>query len=149
MVGIHPCKGEVLLAGFEFLHQVRHDRAVHEQHLVSLFPGCLDVGMLCLFIRCIQRYELAILVGLLLFHFVLKLFERVVGTVYGWIQRKGFCLFEEFVFGKHAVFDDDFDIVPLLLEIFPVFLKEGIQLVGYLPGDVGSDFFHCPIRLQV
>ena len=55
----------------------------------------------------------------------------------------------EFLFGEHAVFDKDFDVVPFVLEVFAVVLEHLFQLVGYLLADVGGDFLHVAVALEI
>lgn len=50
---------------------------------------------------------------------------------------------------QHTVVDKELQVVPLLFISLAVILEDGLQAVAYLLGDVGRDFLHVLVALQV
>src|SRR5680860_1171378 len=102
------------------------DRRVQQQYFKAFGLGRLNVTMLRFFIRCVKNDQFVVLIRLVALDFLLQFLKSEVFAVYGWIECKFVSSFKEFILGKHSVFDDDFDVVPFLLEILPIVLEEGI-----------------------
>ena len=64
-------------------------------------------------------------------------------------EGKVFCTIVERLIAQHSVVDEQFQVVPFLLEALAVFLEEALQTVAHLFGDVCGDFLYITVTLQI
>ena len=148
-VGIHAGKARLLRLALPEAHHRHVQLAVQQQHIVALCLGRLDVGVLLLGVGSVQIDQIAIFVSLVGTDERLVLVVSVVLTIGVLQQGKFLRLLIEVVLRQHAVVDEDFQVVPLLLKLLAVVLEDGAKPVAHLLGDVGGDFLHVGVALQV
>ena len=123
--------------------------AIHQQYVVAELLGSLDLAVLGLGVGGVEINDLLVLVGLLgldAFAVILEAEELTVGVLK---QGEVHSAFAEFLIGEHSVFDEELEVVPLLLELLALLLEDLFQPVGHLLGDVGAYLLHVGIALQV
>ena len=123
--------------------------AAHQQHIISLILGSLDIAVLLIFVVGIQINQIAILIRLAILYQGLILFEGIILVVR--IGKKGeiLCSIIEILLCEHSVVDEDFQIVPLLFKLLTVVLEYGLQAVGYFFRNICRDFLHIGVTLQI
>ena len=148
-VGVHTGEAGVFEFALQQVHVVGIQFAVHQEDVIALRLRGLDVGVLPFHIGRIEIYALLVLVRLGAFHGRLVLVEGeelAVGVLEeGELEGP----VAELIVGQHAVLDEEFEVVPLLLEVRPLVLEDVVQPVGDLLGDVGGDLLHIGIALEV
>ena len=130
-------------------HEVVVELSVHEQDIVPLLLGSPDEAVLADRIVRINIYHRTVPVGLVLLHLVAVLGQGEVTARRILEQHESLGLLGELLVGHDAVFDEDFQVVPLALEIRPRGIEELLQLVGHLTGDVARYLAHVAVALKV
>ena len=128
---------------------MRIQLAVHQQHVVAEFLGGFYLGVLCFGIGCIERNYLLVLVGLFCLDALAVILETEILSVGVLQQGKVHRSLAELLVGEHAVFYEELEVIPFLLELLALLLEYFFQAVGHLLGDVGADLLHVRVALQV
>ena len=112
-VAVHTHEGRLLELVFKHRQEVAVELTVHEQDVVALGVGGLDVAVLLYGVGGVDVDHVAVLVGL-------RGFDEGAVFLKGEIFAFGVaqeCELEggvaEFLVGEHAVFDENLDVVPL------------------------------------
>lgn len=123
--------------------------SVHHQHIVAALGGCVDIVVLGCGVGSIEIYGSSVLVGL-------RRFDK--GFVFVESEEFALGVLEEHKFlgavgklfvGKHAILDENLDIVPLGFEVGAVLCENLVETVGDLACDVARDFLYCGVALQI
>ena len=123
--------------------------AVHQKHVIALGLGSLHKGVLAFHVRRIQVYAFLVLVGLIAFHSRLVFIEGEELAIRVLEEGELHRAVAELLVRKHAVFDEELEVVPLGLEVRPLVLEDVLQAVGDLLGDVCRDLLDVGVALQV
>ena len=123
--------------------------AVHQKHIIPFVLRRLDESVLLVSVGCIEVNDLLVLVGLVVSHglaVVLKGEILAVGVLQeGKLQRP----LAELLVGEHAIFNEQLEVVPLLLPRLALVLEYLLQSVGHLLGDVGRDLLDILVGLKI
>ena len=130
-------------------HEWDVELSIHHQHIVALIDSGFNVGVLRLFVGGIEVNEIAIFVGLLCFNelFIVIEFEELSFSVAHEGKLHG--LFAEFFIAEHAIFNKHLNIVPFLFKFLSILLGNFFQSSSHLFGDIGRDFLHIAVGLQI
>ena len=134
---------------FECADKGSIELAVEEEHVVAFCACCLDVAPLCLAVVAVEAYEVTVLVGLVFLDGSLVFLVGVAFAVDVAEQGKLFGLVVEVGLAEDTVVDEEFEVVPLLLEVFAVLAEDGLQAVSHLLGDVLRNLLDVAVALQV
>ena len=104
---------------------------------------------MCIGIVGVEIDELSVFVRLLVLDEFIVFIQCVVFAFRVFEQEVTLCLVVVILFAEHTVVDEYLDVVPLLLELFAFILEDACQTVAYLLRDVGADFLHVGIALEV
>ena len=123
--------------------------SVEQQHAVALVLSGFDEAVLLVLVLGIEVDQIAALVGLVVFDERLILLEGEVFTLDILEQGEVFGAVVEVGLREHTVVDEQLQVIPLLLIVLAVVLEGLLQAVGHLLRDVGGDFLHVGITLQI
>ena len=116
--------------------KVRIQLSIHQQHIISFALDCLNIRVLLFYIRGIQEYHLIIFIRLVSFNQVLVLFIREIFPFRVLEQEDGLGSLGKFFIRQHTILDENLQIIPLFLVIFP-FIRENItQAVSHFLRDM-------------
>ena len=123
--------------------------AVHQQYIIALVLGSLDIAVLLVFVVGVQINQVTVLVRLIILYQGLILFKSIMLAVC--IGEKGeiLCSIIEILLREHSIVDEDFQIVPLLFKLFAVVLEYGLQTVGYFLRNICRDLLNVRVTLQI
>ena len=121
---------------FQMVDKVCIQLTIHQQHIISLTLGSLDIRVLLFSIRGIQEHHLIIFIRLVSFDQVLVLFIREVFPFRILEQKDTLGSLGEFFIRQHSILDENLQIIPLLLVVFPLIRENIIQTVSHLLRDV-------------
>ena len=123
--------------------------SVHQQHVVTLCIGGIDVAVLVVLVVGVEVDEVAILVCLFALDegLVLLLGVELALRVLQQSERLG--LVVEVALAEHAVVDENLDVIPLFLELLAVAFENGGKPVAHLFRDVGGNLLHVRVALQI
>ena len=98
--------------------------AVHKQNIISLVFGSIYKEILFLGISSIQEYQFLVLVGLRrLDSFTVIIYAEIL-SVSILEKRELHSPLAEFLITEHSVLDEELDIVPFLLVLLSLLLKD-------------------------
>ena len=97
----------------------------------------------------VEVYQVAVLVGLVVLDEGLVFLEGEVLAVYVLEEGEVLGAFVEVFLREHSVVDEDLQVVPFFLVLLAVLLEDGAESVGHFLGDVGGDFLHVAVALQI
>ena len=123
--------------------------SVHEEHAVAFGIGSLDESVLFFFVGGIEVDQHVVLVFLVAFNQRLVLVESEVLPVNVFEECEILGTVVERFLSEHTIVDEEFQVVPFLFVFFSVLVKDSLQAVGHFLGDVGRDFLHVGVALQV
>ena len=123
--------------------------AVQKEHIISLGLSAFDIRILSLDISSIKEHHFLILVSLgrlyslpiVLYAVILALSILQKGKLHGPVT--------ELLIGKHAIFNEQFEIVPLALQSLTLILEYVLKPVSNLLGNVSRYLLHIRIALQI
>ena len=94
--------------------------SVHNENVISLLGGIVDVSVLSHRISRVEVDNVTIFVGLAAFDQCAVFFESVI-FAFGVFNKIEFhCCVAEFLICQHAIGDEDLDIVPFLFKVSAV-----------------------------
>ena len=110
--------------------------AIHQEDIVALVRSSLNEGILGILVCSIEIYHLVVLVCLVTADSRLVLVETEILAVHILQEGELQGLLAEILIGEHTVLDEEFEIVPFLLESLSVrgkyLLKAGSHLLGHV-----------------
>ena len=148
-VGINPCKACLLQLPFQHSDQWCIELTVHEQDVVALLFGSVDVGVLSIRVVGIEIDELAVFVCLLVLDEGLVFVEGVVFAFGVFEEEVSLCLVEVVFFGQESIMDENLDVVPLLFKVLALVLEDRGQAVAHLLCDVTAYLLDVCVALQI
>ena len=135
-IRIHPNKPMIGILLFQMVDKVCIQLSIHQQHIISLALGRLDIRVLFFHIRGIQEHHLIIFIRLIGFNQVLVLFIREIFSFRILEQEDALGSLGKFFIRQHTILDENLQIIPFLLVIFP-FIRENItQTVSHFLCDM-------------
>ena len=123
--------------------------AVHQQNVVPEVLRRLDLDILIIEVGSVQVDHLLVFVGLFGFDCLAIVFEAEELAVGILEQCEVHGALAELLVGKHAVLNEEFEVVPFLLELLTLLLEDFFQSVGDLLGNIGADLLDVGVALQV
>ncbi len=123
--------------------------AVHQKHIVALVLGRLDESVLLVGVGGVEVNDLLVLVCLVLCDRLAVVLKREVLPVRVLEQGELHSLLAELLVGEHSIFNEQLEVVPLLLPGVPLVLEDLLQPVSYLLGDVSRDLLDVLIGLKI
>ena len=123
--------------------------AVHQQHVIAPVPGSFDERILRVHISGIEAYCLLVLVGLVIGNRLPVILEAEVLAVGVLHQGEVHGAVTELLVREHAIFDEELDVVPLLLECRPLAVENLLEPVRHLLGDVGGNLLDVAVALEI
>ena len=123
--------------------------AVHQKHIIPFVLRRLDESVLLVSVGCIEVNDLLVLVGLILGDGLAVVLQREILAVRVLEQGELQSPLAELLVGEHAIFNEQFEVVPLFLPSVTLVLEYLLQSVGHLLGDVGRDLLDILVGLQV
>ena len=148
-VGIDTGETGVLELALQQVHIVGIQLAVHQQDVIALGLRSLDVGVLAFHVGGIQIHALLVLVGLVALDGRLVLVEGEELAVSVLQEGELHGAVAELLVGKHAVFDEELEVVPLGLQVGALVFEDVVQTVSDLLRDISGDLLHVRVALQV
>ena len=148
-IRVDPGKPGIFQLHFHMVHEVDVELTVEKQNIIPFGPGRLYITVLLVLIGGIQVNQCFILIGLLRFYQLLVLLEGKIFSVCILQQGKLRCTLIELLLGDHSIVDEQLQVVPLLLELRPVILKDLLKLISHLLHDMRRYLLHIGIALQV
>ncbi len=136
-VGIDTDKASLLQFAFQHSYRVAVKLSVKEKHIVAFLLGTLNVGILTCFVGSIEVYHRPLLVCLCSLDKCAVFIKSVIVSVHILEEEEFFCRLIEFLIREHAVFYEDFDIVPFFLKLLAVILKHSVEFLCDFLRDVG------------
>ena len=136
--------GETALFQFLFQHIDHRDiqLSVHQQDIIALVLGCINISVLLICIVCIQIDQIAVLVSLVILDQSLIFLKSIILAVRILEQSEFIGFFIEVFLRQHTVIDEDLQVIPFGFELLTVVLEDRLQTVGYLLGDISRDLLH-------
>ena len=123
--------------------------SIHQQYVIALILGRLNIAVLLIFIVGIQINQVTILVSLIVFYQSLILFKSIMFVISIGKKGKIFCSIIEILLSEHSIINKDFQIIPFLLKLFTIVLEYRLQAIGYFLCNVCRNFLHIRITLQI
>ena len=123
--------------------------AIHHQNIITFVLCCFYEAELGVLVSSIEINDIAILVGLIALDALAIILEREEFAFSVFEQGKVHSPLAELLVGKHAVFDEQLDVVPFLLVLFAFSLENIFQPVSNLLRDVCADFLYVGVALQI
>ncbi len=116
--------------------------SVHQQHIVPFVLGRFNKAVLLILVVGIKVNKISVLVRLVILNQCLVLFLNITFAV--GIGKEGEVLgaLVEIVLGKHAVIDENLQVMPFLFKLRTVVLEDGLQAVRYFLGNVCGNLLH-------
>ena len=148
-VGIYAGETALFQLLLKHANHWRVKLSVHQKHRVALFLGTLYETVLSFGVVGIEVDQVSFLVGLLVLDERAVFFVGKVFTVNVFEQGKILGALIEILLRKHAVVDEQLQVVPFLLVFLAVFLEERVQPVGHFLGDVGGYLLHIAVALEI
>ena len=125
------------------------ERAVHFEHVVAFALRGFEGHEFGDGVVDVEEDERLVLVGLVGLDQLLVFGGREVFAVGILPQHERLRLFSEFLIGEDSVLDEDFQVVPLLLEFGAHGVEQLLQAVGHLARDVVRDLLDVRIALEI
>ena len=148
-VRIHAREPEIRVLLLHEVDERRVEDPVHDQDIVTLGLGRLDIAVFAVHLGSIQEYQLLILVGLQIGNHLLVFIQAEILAVGVLEQIELHGPFGKFLIGEDAVLDKNLQVVPFAFKIGTLVLEQVRQAVGHLLGDVVRNLLHVAVALQV
>ena len=110
--------------------------SIHNQYIVALIFGCLNVAVMFVGIVGVQINQIAVFIFLVFTHQSFILFKSKVFAIYIFQQGKFLSTFVEFFIAEHSVLNENFQVIPFFFKISTVFFENFGQAVGYFFGNM-------------
>ena len=110
--------------------------AIHKEDIIAFVLCSLDIGVLRLSIRGIEKDKLLVLVGLLSLNGFPVVIDAEVFALRILEQAEFHGPFAELLVAQHPVFNEELEIVPLLFKGLTLILEDFLKTVSDLSCDI-------------
>ena len=148
-VGVHAGEAHLLELLLQHVDEVRVEEAGHQQNVVAFLLRIGDIDVLVVGVGSVQHDNISVFVSLQRAHHIAVLLNSEVFALGVFQQVEVLDFVVELLVGQRAVFEEDAQVVPFLLELLAVLLEHLLQLLGHLLADVGGDFLDVVVALEV
>ena len=133
-IGIHAGEAHLLELLLQHVDEVRVEEAGHQQHIVSFLLRVGDIDVLVVGVGSVQHDNISVFVSLQRTHHIAVFFNCKILALSVFQQVEILDFVVEFFVCQGAVFEEDAQVVPFLLELLAVLLEHLLQLLGHLLG---------------
>ncbi len=134
---------------FEQTHEMAVQLPVHHKNRIPPVGGSLYISILRSFVGSIKEYDVAVFVGLRRRDKLLVFLDSEI-FILGIFQEVEFhSRITELLVGKHAVFYENLDVIPLLFEFLTVGFEQFFETRRHFFGDIRRNLLNRRIALQI